>query len=106
MPEAVERAITECIREGILKEFLGKNRVEVKKMSIYEYDQEKHIRMERQDAWEDERREGEFRGAEQQLSKIIKSMVKKGRSISQTVEELGEDEERIQELILENGLEI
>ena len=40
LSEAVERAITECIREGILKEFLEKNRAEVKKMSIYEYDQE------------------------------------------------------------------
>ena len=50
--EAVECAITECIREGTLKEFLEKNRAEVRKMSIYEYDQEKHIRMERQDAWE------------------------------------------------------
>ena len=39
--------------EGILKEFLEKNRAEVKKMSIYEYDQKKHIRMERQDAWEE-----------------------------------------------------
>lgn len=52
LSEAVERAITECIQEGVLKEFLEKNRAEVKKMSIYEYDQEKHIRMERQDAWE------------------------------------------------------
>ena len=87
LSEAVERAITECIREGILKEFLEKNRAEVKKMSIYEYDQEKHIRMERQEAWED----GVLRGAEQQLSKIIKNMVKKGRSISQIAEKLGED---------------
>ena len=66
LSEAVERAITECIREGILKEFLEKNRAEVKKMSIYEYDQEKHIRMERQDAWEDGMqegiKEGELRG--------------------------------------------
>ena len=30
LSEAVERAITECIREGILKEFLEKNRAEVK----------------------------------------------------------------------------
>ena len=98
LSEAVERAITECIREGILKEFLEKNRAEVKKMSIYEYDQEKHIRMERQDAWEDGIKEGEVRGAEQQLSKIIKNMMKKGRSISQIAEELGEDEKRIREL--------
>ena len=52
LSEAVERAITECIQEGVLKEFLKKNQAEAKKMSIYEYDQEKHIRMERQDAWE------------------------------------------------------
>ena len=45
--EAVERAITECIEEGILAEFLKKNRAEAKHMSIYEYDAEKHIRMER-----------------------------------------------------------
>ena len=30
LSEAVERAITECIRKGILKEFLEKNRAEVK----------------------------------------------------------------------------
>lgn len=109
LSEAVECAITECIREGILKEFLEKNRAEVKKMSIYEYDQEKHIRMERQDAWEDGVqegiKEGELRGAERQLSKIIKNMMKKGRSISQIAEELGETEDRIQELIGKYDLE-
>ena len=105
LSEAVECAITECIREGILKEFLEKNRADVKKMSIYEYDQEKHIRMERQDSWEDGIKEGEVRGAEQQLSKIIKNMMKKGRSISQIAEELGETEDRIQELIGKYDLE-
>ena len=38
--EAVERAITECIREGILSEFLSRNRAEVLKVSIFKYDQE------------------------------------------------------------------
>ena len=38
--QAVERAITECIREGILSEFLSHNRAEVMKVSIFEYDQE------------------------------------------------------------------
>ncbi|MBM6949576.1 hypothetical protein H6A20_13235, partial [Mordavella massiliensis] len=46
--EAVERAIRECIREGILAEFLEKNRAEARKMSIYEYDQERHMRQERE----------------------------------------------------------
>lgn len=50
---AVERAITECIQEGILTDFLKKNRAEAKNVSIYEYDMEKHMQMERKDARED-----------------------------------------------------
>ena len=113
LSEAVERAITECIQEGVLKEFLEKNRAEVKKMSIYEYDQEKHIRMERQDAWEDGMqegrregiKEGELRGRNAQLSELIKKKLARGKSISRIAEELEETVERIQELILEYGLE-
>ena len=44
--EAVECTITECIREGIIEEFLGKYRAEAKRMSIYEYDRARHIRQE------------------------------------------------------------
>ena len=51
--KAVERAIQECIREDILREFLKKNRLEAKAMSIYEYNEEEHMRMERQDAFAD-----------------------------------------------------
>lgn len=50
--KAVERAITECIKEGILSEFLSKNRAEAKKMIIYEYDEEKHMRQERESSLE------------------------------------------------------
>ena len=56
--EAVERAITECIAEGILREFLIKNRAEAKAVSIYEYSEEEHIRMEREDAFEDGKKTG------------------------------------------------
>ena len=56
--EAVERSITECIAEGILREFLIKNRAEAKAVSIYEYSEEEHIRMEREDAFEDGKKTG------------------------------------------------
>ncbi len=36
----VKRAVDECIREGILAEFLTRNRNEVISMSIFEYDKE------------------------------------------------------------------
>lgn len=41
---AVERAVDECIKERILEDFLRKNRAEAIKMSIYEYDEELHMR--------------------------------------------------------------
>ena len=39
--KAVERAVSECIQEGILSEFLQKNKARVIAMSIFEYDKEK-----------------------------------------------------------------
>lgn len=54
--EAVDKAIDECIRERILREFLEKNRAEARTMSIYEYNEEEHMRMEREEAFEDGRK--------------------------------------------------
>lgn len=68
---AVERAITECIQEGILEEFLKKNRAEAKSVSIYEYDMEKHMRMEREDARED----GIQEGISEKQTEIIRRML-------------------------------
>ena len=56
--EAVDKAIDECIKGDILREFLEKNRAEAKSMSIYEYNEEEHIKLEREDAFEDGRAEG------------------------------------------------
>ena len=47
LEDSVERAVTECIRENILADFLKKNRAEVVAMSIFEYDkveEEKKLR--------------------------------------------------------------
>ena len=40
LEEAVEKAVTECINENILRDFLSSNRAEVINMSIFEYDKE------------------------------------------------------------------
>ena len=53
LTDAVEKAITECIHENILRDFLLKNRAEAKAMSIYEYDEEKTMRMFREEAFEE-----------------------------------------------------
>lgn len=59
---AVERAITECIHEGILEEFLRKNRAEAKKVSIYEYDEQRQRRFDRAEGREEGRAEGREEG--------------------------------------------
>ena len=41
LKDAVEKAVNDCIKDGILAEFLRKNRGEAIGMSIYEYDEEK-----------------------------------------------------------------
>ena len=60
LTDAVEKAITECIRENILRDFLLKNRAEAKAMSIYEYDEEKTLRMFREEGYEDGERNGKI----------------------------------------------
>ena len=83
LPDAVERAIQECIAEGVLQDFLEKHRAEAKEMSIFEYDQEKHMRQEREEAWADGR-----------LSMIIQ-MLKNGMSAEDISRAAGATEEEI-----------
>lgn len=88
---AVDRVIDECIREDILREFLERNRAEARAMSIYEYDQEEHIRLEREDAFED--------GRKAQLISLIQKKLAKQKAIEVIAEELEEDVETIVALI-------
>lgn len=99
LEEAVERAIEECIQEGILKEFLEKNRAEAKNMSIFEYDQEKHIKQEREEAWEEGRKEGKKAGERDMLLKLTEKKLRKGKTIAEIAEELEESEKTIKEIL-------
>ncbi|WP_368308016.1 hypothetical protein [Mediterraneibacter gnavus] len=89
--EAVEQAITECIKEDILAEFLKQNRAEAKSVSIYEYDQEKHIRQEREASWEE--------GREALLKEQIQKKLAKGYSIPDIADALEEEESLIFQFI-------
>ncbi len=48
----VELAINECITEGILADFLLQNKAEAIEMSIFEYNQEAHMKCVRQEGYE------------------------------------------------------
>ena len=112
---AAERTIEECIQEDILREFLTKHRAEVRTMSIFEYDQEKHMRQEREQAWEEGLAEGEARGKaagiaegkaagftegeRNKLSEQIQKKLRKGKTVAQIADELEESPEVIEELL-------
>ena len=73
LEEAVRRAIRECITEGILTDFLRKNRAEVEMVSILEYDKEYE---------EKKLRQAEYKAGEQAgLKKGEQAGLKKGEQI-------------------------
>ena len=65
LEEAVRRAIKECIAEGILADFLRKNRAEVEMVSILEYDKEYEEKKLRKAEYEAGEQEGLNRGLAQ-----------------------------------------
>ncbi|MBD5520374.1 MAG: hypothetical protein HDR03_04000 [Lachnospiraceae bacterium] len=100
-PEAVEKAVDYCIKNGILSEFLSKNRSEAIEMSIFEYDEEKHMKSEREWAYNN--------GHEAGLTEGRKLGLEEGKQLGLTEgKQLGikEGEQRIlklYQLLLESG---
>ena len=65
-------------------------------MSIYEYDQEEHIRLEREEAFEDGRVEGRIEGERARLLAQVKKKLSKNKSVKVIAEELEESIEAIE----------
>lgn len=91
LEKAVDRAIDECIREGILAEFLSEHRAEAKAMSIYEYDEERHMRQTREEGYDAGRADGYDTGrsdgyhtgkeeGEEQFASLAKVLLEAGRN--------------------------
>ncbi|MDE7285001.1 MAG: hypothetical protein K2N85_15670 [Lachnospiraceae bacterium] len=77
--EAVGKAVDYCIMNGILSDFLSKNRAEAIAMSIFEYDEEKHIQSEREEWREIGREEGRTEGRDA-LALMLKSLMDAGKT--------------------------
>lgn len=95
----VEQAITECISEGILADFLRKNRAEAKKVSIYEYDEERHMRQTREEGMEEGYANGFSQGIEQGITQTVINLLKSGLLTDIQIREItGLDQEQLDEL--------
>ena len=121
--DAVARAIDECIKEGILVEFLRKNRSEVKMVSILEYDKEWEEKKLRKAEYEAGRSEGieigksegieigksegieigKSKGIEigrdKAMAEFVCTMIKYGFSIEKIAEVTGKNAEQIQTIL-------
>ena len=70
---AVERAVNECIHEGILTDFLRMNRAEVITMSIFEYDKEEEEKKLRKAEFEAGVAEGEIKAKKEATIEMAKT---------------------------------
>ena len=91
---AVEYAVDECIREGILKDFLQKNRAEVLKVSIFEYDQEEEEKKLRKAEFE----AGYDTGKLDERSKIVQSMLRAGEILEKVADYTGCTVEEVEKI--------
>ena len=85
LEDAIRTTIDECIRDGILKDFLLKNKAEVYHMCLYEFDVELHERVLR----EEEREEGRLEG--QREARIFAKQVFKAFMSGKTPETIAEE---------------
>ena len=115
LESAVTQAVDECIAEGILADFLLKNKTEVIKVSIYEYDKEfeekklrkaeyeagrqNGIEIGRQDGIEIGRQDGIEIGKQELLKSKVEKKWKKGKTIEQIADDLEEEVIIIQRII-------
>ena len=109
LEDAIRTTIDECIRDGILKDFLLKNKAEVYHMCLYEFDVELHERVLREEEREEGRlegiREGRLAGQQEGMQngkKFAKQVFKaflSGKTPEAIAEELNVPVEEVKNLV-------
>ena len=85
--EAIKSAVDECIEEGILSEFFRRNKAEVEKMSIFEFDQKEYEQLIREEAKEE--------GKEEQKAEDKKIIAEKDSQIAELERQLAIAQKKI-----------
>ena len=92
---AVERAVNECIQEGILEDFLRANRAEAIAMSIFEYNKEEEDKKLRKAEYE----AGYGRGFDAGKQEIMQLMLEAGEPVEKIAQYTGYTMEEIKDKI-------
>lgn len=83
--DAVNLAVDTCIRNGILEDFLRKNKAEVVAMSIFEYDEEAVMALIRSDEREDGRNEGLLQAKQEDILELLEDFGEIPESLSMKI---------------------
>ena len=111
LEEAVERAVDECIHEGILADFLLQNRTEAITVSIFEYDEEKELALfraaEREEGIEEGLKQGIEQGLKQGLEQGLEQGLKQGidnglRALIHSLKEFCPDSDALYSKVIAN----
>ena len=94
-PDAVNRAVDECIGEGILADFLKKYKSEAIEVSIFEYNEADHMAYVHEEGREEGREEGEWK----KLFSQTRKKLAKNMDVTQMADALEEDERVIKRII-------
>lgn len=99
---AIEQAISRCIRENVLKEFLVEHQMEVTHMMTMDYTFERRLEFQCEEAIEKGRAQGIEEGREEGIQKkryeLIEKKLLKRKSLEQIAEELEEDPDELRPL--------
>ncbi len=95
---AVTEAVDECIAGGVLSGFFSEYRDEVIDVSVYDYDEEGRMRVEREEGWLDGHGKGREEGDMRRLITQITKKVQKFKDIDTIASELEEEPETIKPL--------
>ena len=98
--DAYKNAIEECMKAGILADYLKKKGSEVVNMLIAEYDYDLDVEVQREEAYAAGKEEGREEGQKEKLQELVKRKLEKGKSIGTIAEELEESCEEIAEIVI------
>ena len=82
--DAINKAINDCINNNVLKGFLLRNREAVMHSCLYEYDEEKHIKNEKNISFEEGKEEGK---SEEKRDSVLR-MLKRHKDIEEIAGDL------------------
>lgn len=99
LDKAITKAIDDCIKEEVLKDFLIERKSEVLEMVLFSFDKELYEADLKKIAYEEGREEGRTLGELEKLKMQVTKKLEKGYSVSEIAEMLEEEETVIQKIV-------